>query len=143
MNNWGEWQDEDIESLESVAGKYVGKEVKSSLAYLAGGSRLSHQAMSGFEKSGAGAMTWGGAKQAMGEATQKQAEFDKFFGIDKMTFGNESTLQQSGQQSTVSVVNHTNTTNVSTASSTSKQNNVGQTQQSIPITNSHGAAPSW
>ena len=54
---------------------------------------------------------------------------------------NESALQQAGQQSTVSVVNQSNTQNISTASSSSKQNNVGQTQQSIPISNTHGAAP--
>jgi hypothetical protein len=54
---------------------------------------------------------------------------------------NESTLQQAGQQSTVSVVNQSNTQNISTASSSSNQNNVGQTQQSIPISNTHGAAP--
>jgi len=54
---------------------------------------------------------------------------------------NESTLQQAGQQTTVTVVNQSNTQNISTASSSSKQNNVGQTQQSIPISNTHGAAP--
>ena len=53
----------------------------------------------------------------------------------------DTTLQQAGQQGTVTVVNHSNTQNISTASSTSKQANVGQTQQSIPISNRHGAAP--
>ena len=54
---------------------------------------------------------------------------------------NDTTLQQAGQQTTVSVVNQSTTQNISTASSSSKQNNVGQTQQSIPISNTHGAAP--
>ena len=54
---------------------------------------------------------------------------------------NDATLQQAGQQTTVREVNQSSTENVSTASSTSKQNNVGQTQQSIPISNTHGAAP--
>ena len=53
----------------------------------------------------------------------------------------ESALQQAGQQSTVSVVNQSNTQNISTASSSSNQANVGQTQQSIPISNRFGAAP--
>ena len=66
LNKWGEWQDEDWESLVSVAGKYVGKKVKPSLAYLAGGSRLSHQTLPGFEKSGAGAKTWGTARTSEG-----------------------------------------------------------------------------
>ena len=56
---------------------------------------------------------------------------------------NDTQLQQAGQQGTVTVVNESTTVNSSTASSQSQQNNVGQTQQSIPITNIHGAAPSW
>ena len=55
--------------------------------------------------------------------------------------GPDATLQQAGQQSVITVVNQTNTQNVSTASSSSNQANVGQTQQSIPISNRHGAAP--
>jgi len=51
---------------------------------------------------------------------------------------NDSTLQQAGQQSTVTVVNQATTQNVSTASSTSKQNNVGQAAASaMPISNRH------
>ena len=92
-------------------------------------------------------------------------KFDKFFGLDNMQWGEpdeygtrrmiihkdsnmqslesseEKALQQAGQQPTVSVVNHSKTTNASTASSSSNQANVGQPQQSIPITNRHGAAP--
>ena len=92
-------------------------------------------------------------------------KFEKFFGLDDMKWSEpdeygtrrmiidkgsnmqslaspvEKALQQAGQQSTVSVVNQSNTQNISTASSSSNQNNVGQTQQSIPISNTHGAAP--
>ena len=55
--------------------------------------------------------------------------------------GPDATLQQAGQQSTVTVMNQTSVTNASSASSSSNQSNVGQTQQSIPISNTHGAAP--
>ena len=49
---------------------------------------------------------------------------------------NDSTLQQAGQQSTVTVINQSTVQNVSTASSSSKENNVGQYgKQSIPISN--------
>ena len=92
-------------------------------------------------------------------------KFDKFFGLDDMKWGEpdeygtrrmiidkdsnmqslespaEKALQQAGQQTTVTVVNQSNTQNISTASSSSNQANVGQTQQSIPISNTHGAAP--
>jgi hypothetical protein len=53
----------------------------------------------------------------------------------------DTTLQQAGQVPVIKIVNQSNTVNSSTASSSSKQNSVGQTQQSIPISNMHGAAP--
>ena len=54
---------------------------------------------------------------------------------------NQKALQDAGQQSTITVVNESTTQNISSASSSSKQNNVGQTQQSIPISNIHGGVP--
>ena len=124
----------------STYGKYQGKEGRKTMFGGQATARLGDLSIPAFA-GGTPSMDYGDNLDMNVIAREK---FDKFFKIDEMVeklTQNDKVVQQAGQQGTVSVVNQSNTTNSSSASSTSNQKNIGQTQQSIPISNRHGAAP--